>query len=197
MRVALTFSTKLRLSSSPNRPNSSHSCRIRMMVKATTKAPPPREPVARVLRYPDHREAPGDVGISPERSGVDSAPTVHGWKRALFLIAAAFFFVLGVLGAVFPVLPATPFLLLTSYFLLRASPALNERLLNSRFFGPILQDWQERGGIRQDVKAKAIVVVFCAVAASIYFSAASPIIITVVSTAALIGVAVIMRLPTL
>ena len=83
------------------------------------------------------------------------------------LVGAAAFFAVGVLGVFLPVLPATPFLLLTSYFLVRSSPRLNAALLRSRFFGPILKDWQVHGGVRRDVKIQAIVIVVIAVAASI------------------------------
>ena len=152
------------------------------------------DPPQDVSNTPDSPNAP-DSPSSLGRSSSQTTPMVTGWKRIAFLAGAGFFFVLGVIGAIFPVLPATPFLLLTSYFLLRASPALNKRLLRSKFFGPILMDWQERGGIRQHIKVKAIVVVCMAVATTIYFSMASPVIVTVVCIAALIGIAVIVRLP--
>ena len=86
-----------------------------------------------------------------------------GWKRLLYLTLAGVFFTLGALGAVIPGLPATPFLLLTSYFLLRSSPEQNDRLLKSRLVGPLLADWQERGGVRASVKWKAIIIVLVAI----------------------------------
>ena len=124
-------------------------------------------------------------------------PQVVGWKRVLYLTLAGIFFVLGILGAVFPLLPATPFLLLTSYFLLRTSPQLNRRLLRSKFFGPILSDWQKRGGVRRDVKVQAIVIVCLAVAMSIYISNASTLVTAITLVAATIGIGVIIRLPSL
>jgi uncharacterized membrane protein YbaN (DUF454 family) len=83
---------------------------------------------------------------------------------------AGLFFVLGALGAVLPVLPTTPFLLLTSYFLARSSPRLNRWLLASRFFGPILRDWQQLGGVRPDVKVKAVMIVLLAVSLSLWLT---------------------------
>lgn len=126
---------------------------------------------------------------------VPAVRLVHGVRRVLYLIVAAVFFALGLLGAVLPGLPATPFLLLCSYFLLRTSPRLNAALRRSRFFGPILVDWQEHGGVRQHVKLKAIVVVAVAVAVTIVASGYSAIATLGVVSLAAIGVAVILRLP--
>lgn len=120
---------------------------------------------------------------------------VRGARRVVYLGLAAFFFVLGATGAILPGLPTTPFLLLTSYFLLRASPGLNERLLNSRMFGPILTDWQKRGGVRRHVKLKAVVVVVIAVGLMAWLSPLPNIWKGVVAGFAVVGLVVISRLP--
>jgi uncharacterized protein len=117
-------------------------------------------------------------------------------KRIVFLVLAGLFFVLGALGAILPVLPTTPFLLLASYFLARTSPRLNQLLLRSRFFGPILRDWQQQGGVRTDVKAQAIVLVLLAVSLSIWLTDLLPTLRWVAGAVALIGIGVILRLPT-
>ncbi len=118
-----------------------------------------------------------------------------GWKRAAFLMLAGFFFILGALGLAVPGLPGTPFFLLTSYLLVRSSPQLNERLLSSRIVGPMLVDWQVNGGVRTHVKVKAIGVVIAAVTLSLYFSLLPMWIEIGIVTLALIGIAVIWRLP--
>ena len=139
-------------------------------------------------------ETPVDSGTKDVRQPPEQ---VVGWKRVAYVALAGVFFILGILGAIFPLLPATPFLLLTSYFLLRTSPELNRRLLRSKFFGPILSDWQHRGGVRRDVKVQAIVIVCLAVAISIYLSGASPIVAVITTVAAMVGIGVILRLPSL
>ncbi len=119
----------------------------------------------------------------------------RGPRYYLSLLAAGVCFLVGVLGAVLPVLPATPFLLLTSYFLVRTSPRMNEALLKTRWIGPILRDWQTRGGVSPPVKARAIVMVVGIVVATIALSDLSPGWAVVVALLALIGIAVIVRLP--
>jgi uncharacterized protein len=108
---------------------------------------------------------------------------------------AGFFFVLAVLGAILPGLPTTPFLLLTSYFLVRTSPRLNDALLRSRFFGPILHDWQRHRGVRPHVKVQAVLLVAAMLALTLFFSTLSSTLKGLVLVLALIGILVILRLP--
>lgn len=120
---------------------------------------------------------------------------VTGAKRYVFLTLAAVFFALGAAGAILPVLPTTPFLLLASFFLARTSPRMNQILLRSRFFGPILRDWQQLGGVRPDVKAKAIVLVLIAVSLSMWLAQPPHTLRWIIGTVAVIGIGVILRLP--
>jgi uncharacterized membrane protein YbaN (DUF454 family) len=55
----------------------------------------------------------------------------------LFLGALGFICVgLAIVGAILPVMPTTIFLILAAYFFARSYPALQEKLLNARIFGP-------------------------------------------------------------
>jgi uncharacterized protein len=120
---------------------------------------------------------------------------VTGLQRVFYLVAAGFFFVLALLGAILPGLPTTPFLLLTSYFLVRTSPQLNSALLRSRFFGPILRDWQRHRGVRPHVKVQSIVLVVITLAITLYFSGLTLALKGVVVALGLVGILVILRLP--
>ena len=116
-------------------------------------------------------------------------------RKVALLCLAALSFAIGVLGVVLPGLPATPFLLLTSFFLLRSSPRLNALLLRSRLFGPILTDWQKRGGVRPHVKCKSIIAVVILVSITIFFTGYSPATTLATLSLAIVGIAVIVRLP--
>ena len=119
----------------------------------------------------------------------------QGWRRVMLLSLAGICFAVGVVGVFLPILPTTPFLLLTSYFLVRTSPRLHAALMRSRLFGPILRDWQLRGGVRKRVKRNAIIAVTVAVALTIWLSDYSLKPTIAVSLLALVGVTVIARLP--
>jgi uncharacterized membrane protein YbaN (DUF454 family) len=104
-------------------------------------------------------------------------------------------FVLAILGIILPVLPTTPFLLLTSWFLVRSSPRLHERLLASRVFGPVLREWDERRAVRPRVKVVSLVMM----SGVVVLSAASgrlpaPFLAALIALAA-VGFVVVLRLP--
>ncbi len=74
--------------------------------------------------------------------------------RTLYLAAGIFFVVLGLIGVVLPLLPTTPFLLLAAFFFSRSSERFHQALLNNRYFGQIIRDWEEGGVI--PFKAKTL-----------------------------------------
>lgn len=128
--------------------------------------------------------------------GANTGPAAPKLRRFVYLGVAGFFFALGAAGAILPGLPATPFLLLTSYFLVRSSPRLNERLLKTRLFGPLLRDWQQKGGVRPGIKWKALAVIFVVVGLMLLLTQLSPAFKLSVGLLAIVGVVVVVRLPT-
>jgi uncharacterized membrane protein YbaN (DUF454 family) len=127
----------------------------------------------------------------------DSVLVVSGARRGVYLGLAAASFGLAATGVVIPGVPTVPFLLVTSYFLVRSSPRLNERLLRSRTFGPMIRDWQRHRGMRRRVKAIAIATMIVVVAATVTLGGLSlPALVTVL-VLVLIGVIVILRIPTI
>ena len=61
----------------------------------------------------------------------------------LWTLVGILFVVLGAIGAVLPLLPTTPFVLVAAWCFARSSPRLHRWLLESRLFGPMLRDWEE------------------------------------------------------
>lgn len=143
---------------------------------------------------PGRRGPRGGSADASGGRGVVRAATA-ALRRLGLLSLGGLFFGLAAVGIVLPGLPTTPFLLLTTFCLVRASPALNARLLRSRMFGPLLTDWQVRGGVRRHVKVKAVVTVVLAVSLSIWFAAHSPLVTFGVLMLAAIGLTVVVRLP--
>ena len=68
-------------------------------------------------------------------------PRLHLSKTFYFLLAWVFF-LLGVIGAMLPVLPTTPFMLLALWAFSRSSRRFHDWLYAHRLFGPPLQQWQ-------------------------------------------------------
>src|SRR5690606_4772848 len=75
----------------------------------------------------------------------------------------------------------------------RSFPQLNDMLLRSRLFGPILRDWHERRGIRRRVKFRSILIVVASIAITCYFSSLSVPLLALIIAAGVVGGVVIMR----
>lgn len=91
----------------------------------------------------------------------------NGLWRIVYVGLGLFFVALAGLGVVLPGLPATPFVLLASYFFVRSSPRLHAWLRRSRVFGALLRDWEHHRGVRRSVKVTAYVLIPAVVTASI------------------------------
>lgn len=63
--------------------------------------------------------------------------------RVFYFSLGWFFFALGAIGAVLPVMPTTPFMLLALWAFSQSSERFHNWLYNHRFFGPPLQKWKQ------------------------------------------------------
>jgi uncharacterized protein len=97
------------------------------------------------------------------------AKVPHSVWRWLYILAGLLFTGLGYLGAVLPILPTTPFLLLASYCFARSSPRLHRWLRRTPYFGHLIRDWETHRGIRPRVKATAIGMIVIVVGCTIAF----------------------------
>lgn len=129
-------------------------------------------------------------------AGDASPPPIRGAARALYLTLAALFFGLAVLGVVLPVLPTTPFLLLTSFCLLRSAPGLNARLHRSPLFGPLLRDWEQRRGVRLYVKVTALAGMAAVTAWTLWSGRLSTPLLLLLLALVAVGATVVLRLKT-
>lgn len=77
----------------------------------------------------------------------------------------------GAIGAVLPLIPTTPFLLVAAFAFARSSPDLHRRLLAHPQFGPIIDNWRRYGAIDRRSKIIAVVMMAAALALSIVFHA--------------------------
>lgn len=72
--------------------------------------------------------------------------------RWVYLGLALLFLLLGVIGIFLPVLPTTPFILLSAWAAARSSPRLLTWLEEHTAFGPMIHDWRRGGVVRRRSK---------------------------------------------
>ncbi|GEM74395.1 inner membrane protein [Vibrio sagamiensis NBRC 104589] len=76
--------------------------------------------------------------------------------------------ILGILGIVLPLLPTTPFILLSSACFMRGSPKLHQWLHQHRIFGPILENWTQHRAVTSKVKQRGAIFIILSFTVSIY-----------------------------
>ena len=80
-------------------------------------------------------------------------------KRYLLLSIGLLSVILGAIGAVLPVIPTTPFLILALACFSKSSPRFHRMLLNNKWVGPSLTEWEQNKTISRQIKFRAMVLV--------------------------------------
>lgn len=89
-------------------------------------------------------------------------------KRNIFILSGIIFLILGTIGIVIPLLPTTPFYLLSAYFFGKSSEKYYNFLINNRVFGKYIKDYYEKKGITLKNKVNGIIFLFFGISYSIY-----------------------------
>ena len=64
-------------------------------------------------------------------------------KKTVYMTLGFLFILLGLLGVFLPLLPTTPFIILSAFFFSQSSERCHQWLLNNKIFGPILYNWEK------------------------------------------------------
>lgn len=103
-----------------------------------------------------------------------------GPLRAIYYIIGCLMVVLGIIGAILPIMPTVPFLLVASWCFARSSPRFHHWLHHHKVFGPPIKQWEEQGVISPFVKFLAVggmAVGFCS-----FMLIAQPVLWLVIAT---------------
>jgi uncharacterized membrane protein YbaN (DUF454 family) len=80
-------------------------------------------------------------------------------KTHLLIILGWFFLTLGAVGAILPVLPTTPFLIVALALFSKSSPRFHQMLLNNRWFGPTLRQWEQTRTVSRQTKYRVYAII--------------------------------------
>ncbi|MBD3181145.1 DUF454 family protein [Candidatus Poribacteria bacterium] len=89
-------------------------------------------------------------------------------KRYFLIIFGILSLGLGILGIFLPLLPTTPFLLLSAYCFYRSSRRLYLWLMNHRIFGKIIKNYSEKRAVDLKTKLIALITLWVTIFISIY-----------------------------
>lgn len=86
---------------------------------------------------------------------MDPAPPPWTFKRCLLLVCGWIALGLALVGALLPLVPATPFLLIALACFVRSSPKLYRWLREHKRLGPYVEQWERDKSIPRAAKKKA------------------------------------------
>ena len=129
------------------------------------------------------------------RAFAHAPPQLAGLSRLLYQTAGFFFLGLSFVGAVTPFIPTTPFVLLTSYFLIRSSPELNQKLLKNRFSGPMLSDWYLYHAMSRSRRRNLLMVIGAVFSSTILLTRASTPTLQIMLLASLTSITIVLLIP--
>ena len=90
------------------------------------------------------------------------------FARVLLNILGTIFLFFAVLGIILPLLPATPFLLLSSACYVRGSRTLHNWLMNQKYLGPYITNIKTKRGMPLKAKLATITILWASLLFSIY-----------------------------
>ena len=89
--------------------------------------------------------------------------------KILLLIIGHISLGLGILGIFLPLLPTTPFLLLSLACFAKSSDKLHDFILNNNYLAPYVKDFMKGEGIPKNVKIKAISLIWLSIGFTVTF----------------------------
>ncbi len=114
-------------------------------------------------------------------------------RKAIYLSFGIAFVILAFIGIFLPLIPTTPFLLLSAYFFSQSNEKYYQWLLDHKIFGQIITDWNKYGVVSVKSKIIAISMIVALFSYTLIYVEVNPTIKVIVS---LIGIGVIVFLLT-
>jgi uncharacterized membrane protein YbaN (DUF454 family) len=90
-------------------------------------------------------------------------------KKAIFIVAGTISFGLGAVGVFLPILPTTPFLLLSAACYYKGSERMHRWLLSNKLFGSYIRNYREGKGISPKGKILTLFLLWATICYSIFF----------------------------
>ena len=111
-------------------------------------------------------------------------------KEKIFIILSFVSLGFGILGMFLPILPTTPFLLLSAALFAKSSTRYYQWLLNHKYFGQYIRDFRENKSIPLKLKIYSITILWATILISIIFATKGMLWLQILLAAIAIGVSI-------
>ncbi len=100
---------------------------------------------------------------------------------------------LAIIGIVLPLLPTTPFLLLSAFCFAKSSEKFHRWLLNHRYFGEVILKWESKRAISRKTKMQAMVMIVLTVVLSMVLNVPTAILMVQLFVLTIVSLFVLSR----
>ncbi len=121
----------------------------------------------------------------------------NSFKRGTFIVAGTISLGLGAAGVFLPVLPTTPFLLLSAACYYKGSERMHRWLLNNKLFGSYIRNYKEGKGISKIAKILTLFLLWITIGYSVFFMISNYVVQIVLFAIAIAVTVHVATLPTL
>ena len=118
------------------------------------------------------------------------------FKKGIFVVARTISLGLGAAGVFLPILPTTPFLLLSAACYYKGSERMHRWLLNNKLFGSYIRNYNEGKGISQTGKIFTLFLLWITIGYSALFMVSSYVVQIVLFAVAIVVTVHVVTLPT-
>ena len=91
-------------------------------------------------------------------------------RKIIYILLGSISLVLGTLGIFLPLLPTTPFYLLTAWLYMRGSEKLYRKVMNNKYFGTIVRNFQEDKSIPLKTKITIVSMLWVTILLSAFWA---------------------------
>jgi len=91
------------------------------------------------------------------------------WLNRIIFLGGSISLIIGMIGIILPILPTTPFLLITAAAYAKSSKKFYKRLLNNRILGSYIRNYREGKGMPIKVKVITLILLWITIAISLLF----------------------------
>jgi len=116
----------------------------------------------------ENQKALGDDPLNRENQIVDEKKPSR-FSKILYLIAGFIFLIIGIIGIILPILPTTPFLLLSAGCFARSSEKFYNWLISNKILGAYIRNYREGTGMPLKIKIFTISMLWLTILLSIFF----------------------------